>query len=168
MIDAVENSTETATVFITASEMDSSGAQYLLIGFGESEEVGQRVDRWIGTLAAADKPVAVHRVPSTGAGALVTELLAASATGMRLMLCGQEIPVLEAISAARIAGLLPCEIFAHVTASPACNVFCAHCATTSRHHVEPGASVGCPGCGREIIVRTHMSTLHAAYLAAVE
>lgn len=100
----------------------------------------------------------------TDATALERELqqeLAASETGLRLYIAGDEAFVWRVQRTARAAGLLRDEIVAQRIGT-ARTVFCVHC--SGSHDYEAHDEVTCVACGIRLGVRTHFSERLGAWL----
>ncbi|GAF43214.1 dimethylamine monooxygenase subunit DmmA family protein [Rhodococcus wratislaviensis] len=154
----------TAQVGITAASMDLSGRQYLLIAIGDDPSATAKVEKWARDLDSAHRAVALHSLPD---GAGVADLIDTSTVGVRIMVAGAEYEVMQAVAVAREAGILPCELFIHISHVDVINVFCPHCDTATRATARPDHTIECSGCARDLLVRPHTSSHRAMYLASV-
>ncbi|MGY1722629.1 dimethylamine monooxygenase subunit DmmA family protein [Blastococcus sp. SYSU DS0533] len=146
--------------------LDLSGRSYLLV------EVGGRavevVDRWAAEAREHGRPVrrwGLAGVDGSSAAALARRLDGMH-VGDRVLVAGPEPDVLTLVALARGMGLLPEEITAFAVDREAIPVFCAHCETTTRLPVTPGAEVDCPGCDLRLEVHAHASGHRGSYLAS--
>jgi dimethylamine monooxygenase subunit C len=90
--------------------------------------------------------------------------LSAARVGCRLVLVGEEAPVLSARAEAVAAGLLDDEILPITIGSESRTVYCAHCHATHLAAVGIGQVTTCPNCMVELVVYHHVSRHHGAYL----
>lgn len=159
-----DSDSNTAQVGVTAASMDLSGRQYLLIAIGDAPGTTAKVDKWARDLASAHQAVALYSLPD---GAGVEDLIDATTVGVRIMISGAEAEVMRAVAVARAAGILPCELFIHISHVDVINVFCPHCDTATRALARPDHTIECSGCARDLLVRPHTSSHRAMYLASV-
>ncbi|ABG92304.1 MULTISPECIES: dimethylamine monooxygenase subunit DmmA family protein [Rhodococcus] len=159
-----ESDIATAQVGITAASMDLSGRQYLLIAIGDAPSTTAKVAKWGRDLASADRAVTLYSLPD---GAGIADLIDTSTVGVRIMIAGAEYGVMQAVAVARAAGILPCELFIHISHVDVISVFCPHCDTATRALAGPDHTIECSGCARDLVVRPHTSSHRAMYLASV-
>lgn len=106
------------------------------------------------------------RVPVTWGDAAETALerqLAAARVGWRLVLIGDEEPVLAARATAVAAGALDAEIMAEVLGTGYRRLYCAHCLGVHTTDAGIGETSTCPNCDTELVVYHHVSRRHGAY-----
>ncbi|QSE92609.1 hypothetical protein JWS13_30365 [Rhodococcus pseudokoreensis] len=156
--------TATSAVGITAASMDLTGRHYLLVILGEAPSAAAKAKQWARALHDAQRSISEHTASSA---ATVGDLIASSTVGIRIMICGPEFEVMQAVAAARSHGVLPCEMFVHITHVDAIHVYCPHCDTATRTIAQPNTTAECSGCRRDLLVRPHTSSHRAMYLASV-
>lgn len=159
-----DSETSTAAVGITAATMDLTGRHYQLIAIGHDPRTTARLDHWRRALESAGRSATVHTLTDSSD---VENIMEAGTVGDRFLVAGPELEVMEAVALARAAGILPCELLVHVVHTDLISVFCAHCESSTRSVVEPGATIECSGCARRVVVRPHTSSHRATYLASV-
>ena len=144
--------------------MDATGRDFGVVSFGQD---GLVVAGWWLT-EIAGLPAPSWSLSSEGAAAdllpALTTRLRQSATGLRLMVVGPEQDVLAVQSCALEAGLIHAELTLFATSTKARSLYCAHCKTTSSVQAAVGSVAPCAGCGRGLMVYSHLSTRSGSYL----
>ncbi|MCF6508943.1 hypothetical protein E9549_16230 [Blastococcus sp. MG754426] len=146
--------------------LDPAGRTFLLVQVGG--RAAEVVDRWAAEAWEHGRPVRRWGLPGvdgTSAAALARRLDGMH-VGDRVLVAGPEADVLALVALARGMGLLPEELTAFAVDRGPIPVFCAHCETTARLAVAPGAEVDCPGCDLRLEVHEHASGHRGSYLAS--
>jgi hypothetical protein len=144
--------------------VDPTGRCYLVISRGDA---GREVaDGWAKAIRALGRPLWTdHQADGDGRTIrLLERQLRSARVGIRVMVAGPELDVLDVLRIARAAGALDAELRAQVTAVTSRRVHCPHCQQHTIAGVEVGETVPCGGCGRSLIVYHHVSRRHGAYL----
>ncbi|MGY1849025.1 dimethylamine monooxygenase subunit DmmA family protein [Blastococcus sp. SYSU DS1021] len=146
--------------------LDLTGRAFLLVQVGG--RAAEVVDRWAAEAREHGRPVRRWGLPGVdgSSAAALARRLDGMHVGDRVLVAGPEADVLALVALARGLGLLPEEITAFAVARGPIPVFCAHCETTARLPVAPGAEVDCPGCGLRLEVHEHASGHRGSYLAS--
>ena len=152
--------------------VDPNGVSYLVVAAGPAG--AEVAARWIDEIHRAGKPVWSHHEgapggpsgvdPGAACSAALAEELGHARVGVRVMVAGPELVVLDCLRAARDAGALEAELTAHVTDSATKRIYCSHCRTCTEAEVAVAATLSCAGCGRKLVVYHHVSRRHGAYL----
>ena len=121
---------------------------------------------WLAEVARLPAPSWSIHSEGTAADLLpaLTTRLRQSATGLRLMVVGPEQQVLAVQSCAIEAGMIDAELTLFATSTKARSLYCAHCKTTSSVYVGVGSVAPCSGCGRGLMVYSHLSRRSGSYL----
>jgi hypothetical protein len=143
--------------------VDPSGRSYVVLAFGS--EASQVASAWCREIAGRAAPlVSLDSGTEPSIMDRLTDVLAASVTGLRVMITGPEQEVLAAQSTARTAGLIDAELALHVTSAASRRVYCVHCKTTSSVEAAVDEVAACHGCGRELLVFAHFSRRSGSFL----
>jgi hypothetical protein len=144
--------------------VDPMGRAYLVISRGEAARAVAA--EWAREIRAIGRPLwCDHRdAGSAPATALLRRQIGTARVGLRLMVAGGEIEVLDVLRIARAAGAIEAEWRAHVTAVPARRVQCIHCHQHTIGAVAIGDTICCGGCARSLVVYHHVSRAHGAYM----
>lgn len=150
--------------------VDPAGTGYLVVSAGRA---GAAVAAgWIREIQDRARPVwGFHDDSAPGRGdraatALISALSGAT-VGVRIMVAGPELVVLDCAAVARAAGAIDAEITQHVCATELRRVHCSHCATPNVSAVAVGDTLTCRGCERRLVVYHHVSRRLGAYLGFV-
>ncbi|WP_300385719.1 dimethylamine monooxygenase subunit DmmA family protein [uncultured Nocardioides sp.] len=143
-------------------DVDPAGAAHVVLEV-VAPGTAAVVARWCAALD--ERVLAVHRAPDaeTAAG-LLADAMAATHVGVRLLLAGEAEACLVLRAAALRLGLVEEEVRVGVVAVSRRRVRCAHCAATTTAAADLDGTVGCVGCGRELLVYPHVSRLQGTHL----
>jgi dimethylamine monooxygenase subunit C len=144
--------------------VDPTGRAYLVISRGDA--AGAVAAEWAREIRAIGRPLWIdHRAAGDAAAStLLRRQLGTARVGLRLMVAGPELEVLDVLRIARAAGAIEAEWRAHVTAVPARRVQCTHCHQHTIGAVSVGDTIRCGGCTRSLVVYHHVSRAHGAYM----
>jgi hypothetical protein len=153
--------------------VNPAGTSYLVLSSGPA---GAAVaDGWLAEIRAGAKSAWTCQVEGTGTAddfetaagpdwvAALVEALDRARVGVRIMVAGPELVVLDAARAARGAGALDAELTLHATHTGLKRIRCVHCHTDTRATVEVAETVRCAGCERDLVVYHHLSRRLGAY-----
>ncbi|MBF4162419.1 dimethylamine monooxygenase subunit DmmA family protein [Nocardioides acrostichi] len=144
--------------------VDPSGTSHLVIALGDHPRTASVAGAWVAEAEALAPSRVVSHPDDVGPA------LAASRTGVRVLVVGGTYDVLTVLATARAHGLGPTELRSFVVDvdEPLVDlpVYCAHCRATHRLHTAPGEEVDCPGCGRRLEVHPHHSAVRGSFLAS--
>lgn len=138
-------------------QIDPAATRYLLVVAG-GPEVARQIAASM-TLPPQVPLELLHLSPRTPSAETIERQvagkLAASCTGLRLAVSGDEAFVRRVGALAREAGLNDDEVATEIRGSRARRVFCVHCKTTTED-VSTAIAI-CDGCGRHLQVYHHFS-----------
>lgn len=141
-------------------DVDLGGRRHLVISSGVAgRAVAAEWSRAI--LTAGSK---LERFHGPASDVWLAGRLAGAAVGVRVMIAAPQLEVLDALRAARAAGMVDAELRMHVTDCARLRVHCAHCATDTERVVAIGDTIDCAGCERKLLVYHHVSRRRGAYL----
>lgn len=138
------------------------GRTITVLSFGAAAT--ERARSLVGTFEG--RRVSWLRLPAAWGDVAATALeriLAGARVGWRLVLVGEEEPVLAARAAAVAAGALDAEILPEVLGTASRTLYCAHCLGTHSTDAAIGETSTCPGCFAELVIYHHVSRRHGAY-----
>jgi hypothetical protein len=165
MPDLVNTSVPSWASSASTPDLDVRGRRFGIFAMGTAAvDLGCR---WADALESVVGPggVALHQsADSREAGAVLEAELTSAAVGWRVKLIGPADDCLALRAQAVRAGLMDDEIQVASIDDRSRTVLCSHCATKTTTDVGIGATVRCPGCGRELLVYHHVSRRHGAYL----
>ncbi|HEU0163861.1 MAG TPA: dimethylamine monooxygenase subunit DmmA family protein, partial [Thermomicrobiales bacterium] len=100
-------------------------------------------------------------------GSWFPRFVADRVVGWRIAIAGEEFAVLAVRAAALKAGLLECEIIAHVDSRDRFLVYCPDCRTHSLSSRDQDEPMRCQSCQRPLEVHRHVSRRLGSYLGSV-
>lgn len=150
----------------TAVSVDTTGASFLIISFGQGENAGVARTWLNGAAALAPVQWLTFADFNADTSRQLGRAFGSSLTGVRIMVVGPQFDVLQTIAVARRRGALEQEITSLITDTAELPIYCAHCRATSRVRGGAGDTVACPGCARTLEVHPHLSGTRGSYLAS--
>ncbi len=144
--------------------VDPDGRSYVIVSTGDA--AAPVAARWKQEIDRLGRPYVHHHAELTARAGMVRlgAELDDACVGVRIMLAGPELDVLDGKRVARACGAIEAEIRVHVTDAAVRRVQCPHCHAHTEATVSIGELLSCAGCSRRLVVYHHVSRAHAAYL----
>ncbi|MET0820161.1 MAG: dimethylamine monooxygenase subunit DmmA family protein [Aeromicrobium sp.] len=165
MPDLVHTSVPSWASAAAIPDLDVEGRRFAVFAIGPAAlELGRD---WLEALESVVGPgrATLHQSAGfTEAEPVLEAELASAAVGWRLKLIGPADDCLALRARAVRAGLMDDEIQVASVDDRSRTVLCSHCTTRTTSDVGIGETVGCRGCGRNLLVYHHVSRRHGAYM----